>query len=446
MDRREFIKAVGAGSVAAALPTTSAYGGEIRRGRIVPSDQKLRIACVGCGGKGHSDIRGVATEEIVALCDVDLVMAGRVFHEFPQARKYRDFRHMLIEMDDQIDAVTVSTPDHMHFPVAMMAITMGKHVFVQKPMAHTLWEARQLTLAARRHEVVTQMGNQGHAGEGIRLMKEWMMDGAIGEVREVHAWSEKFTPGAYLTTRRDRPKDTPPVPPTLNWNAWLGTARWRPYSPEYCPRKWRKWWEFGGGVLGDIGCHLMDGPFFALDLGAPVSVEAETAPFNDETFPDWSVVTYRFPARGKRPPVKMVWYDGGKRPPRPKHLEASRKTPTRGQVWVGSGNRSLMDTSEKCQSPRLIPESEMKAYAPHRPAKSIPRIPKGSPHQEWVRACKGGPKPGSNFDYSGPLSETVLLGNLAIRARKRIEWNSERFEITNDAAANELLRASYRRY
>ncbi|MHC4502997.1 MAG: Gfo/Idh/MocA family protein [Planctomycetota bacterium] len=442
MRRRAFIKAAGLGALAPAL---SAYAGpdssSVPEGRTVPSKDKLKVACVGCGGMGYAGVRGVSRENIVALCDVDHNMAAKAFREHGQAKRYRDFRHMLIEMGDQIDAVAVGIPDHMHFPVAMMAIQMGKHVFVQKPLAHTVWEARALALAARKHKVVTQMGNQGHAGEGIRVAKEWIDAGAIGHVREAHVWTEKLTPGGYKSSLRERPKDTPPVPPTLDWNRWLGTSPARPYHPEYHPRKWRGWWDFGCGALGDIGCHTMDAAFWALKLASPVSVEAETGPFTDETTPDWSIVTYRFPARGEMPPVKLVWYDGGKRPERPKHLEKNRRVSKRGYVIVGE-TCSIMDQSEKCSSPRLIPESRMKSYK--RPPKTIPRVPRGDPFGEWIRACKGGPKPGSNFDYSGPLSEAVLLGNVAIMARKKIEWDGKNLRCTNVPEANELVRKKYR--
>ena len=229
---------------------------------------------------------------------------------------------MLRELDDRIDAVTISTPDHLHHVAGMMAITMGKHVFIQKPMARSVGETRDLLLASRRHKVITQMGNQGHAGEGVRLAREWVQAGLIGPVREVHIWTKKMELGPYKSALKSRPAAGETAPATLDWNLWNGPSPARPYSAEYHPRRWRNWWDFGCGALGDIGCHTMDAPFYALDLGAPATVQAETAPFNDETYPDWSVITYEFPARGSQPPVNVTWYDGGKLPPRPKGLEA----------------------------------------------------------------------------------------------------------------------------
>ena len=282
------------------------HGASIRRGRIIDPNKKLNIACVGCSGKGAGDIRGVSSENIVALCDVDHNLARPMFKKFPKARQYKDYRKMLREMDKKIDAVTVSTPDHMHFPVAMAAIRLGKHVFVQKPLTHTIKEARDLLLAAGKHNVITQMGNQGHAKEGIRLMREWYEAGAIGKVKEVHVWSSKATIGKYKSALKTRPTDRPPVPKGLDWNLWLGVAPKHSYHPEYHPKKWRHWWDFGCGTLGDIGCHTMDSSFWGLGLGAPESIEAKTSSVNDATSPDWSIITYKFPKRGKQPAVKMI--------------------------------------------------------------------------------------------------------------------------------------------
>jgi len=408
---------------------------------MVPPDRKLNIACIGCGGQGGQDVYGVGRENIVALCDVDTERAAGALKSRPNARTYKDYRKMLEEMGDEIDAVTVSTPDQTHFPAAMMAIEMGKHVFVQKPLAHTVWEARQLRLAARKHGVVTQMGNQGHAGEGTRLVREWVQAGVIGPVREVHAWIGH--PGKGVGgVPDDRPKDTPPVPETLDWDLWLGVAPERPYHPLYVPFKWRAWWDFGSCALGDMGCHVMDAAFWALDLKYPTSVEAETAGCHDETGPNWSIVTFQFPARGSMPPVKVMWYDGGKRPPRPKELEEDRKFSEHGQLLVGEKG-TIYDQGAYCQSPRLIPEAKMQEAVPNLPPKTIPRV-KGSHYAEWIQACKGGPKPGSNFDHSEPLTEMVLLGNIAIRTGKKIEWDGENLRCTNVPEANKYVKTEYR--
>ena len=422
------------------MGTTACASVRARRRRRVSPIEKLNIACIGSGGQAETDIRSVSTENIVALCDVDEANAARTFEAFPKARTFRDYRRMLDKMDNQIDAVTVTTPDHTHFPAAMWAIRMGKHVFVQKPLTRTVWEARQLTLAAREHNVVTQMGNQGHANEGTRLLNEWVNAGVIGPVREVHIWTNR----PIWPQGIDRPKERPPVPNTLDWDLWLGTAPERPYNPAYLPFNWRGWWDFGCGALGDMGCHIMDASFWALDLGSPTSVEAVSPPVNDETAPNWSIVTYRFPARGKKPPAKLVWFDGGKKPPRPRDLEEDRELSEGGQLILGDEG-TIMDTNDYCNSPRLIPESKMRDFLPNRPPETIPRIPEGNHYQEWIRACKDGKPAGSNFDYSGPLTEMVVLGNLAIRTGKKMEWDAAHMRVTNVPEANQYVRTEYRK-
>ncbi|MHC5057605.1 MAG: Gfo/Idh/MocA family protein, partial [Planctomycetota bacterium] len=301
-----------------------------------------------------------------------------------------------------------------------------KDVFCQKPLTHNVWEARALTLAARKHKVATQMGIQGHAKEGTRLLVEWVRSGAIGPVREIQYWTNR----PIWPQGIGRPKDTPPVPPSLDWDLWLSVAPERPYHPAYHPFKWRGFWDFGTGALGDIGCHALDAGFWALELGSPRSVEAETSPVNDETAPKWSIVTYQFPARGDMPPVKVVWYEGGKMPPRPKELEGNRKLGGGGQLFFGDKGVIMAGGT-----PRLIPEARMKEF--ERPPKTIPRSP--GHVAEWVRACKGGEPAGANFDFAGPLSEMVLLGNFAVRTGKRIEWDGENMRATNAPEANRYV-------
>ena len=447
VSRRSFLASAGAGAAALNLASTTTLraGAAPRQGRLINPGRKLNIACIGCGGKGVSDVSGVSSENIVALCDVDAAQAKQIFGRFPAVPKYQDYRKMLLELDDRIDAVTISTPDHLHHAAGMMAITMGKHVFIQKPMARSVGETRDLLLASRRHKVITQMGNQGHAGEGVRLAREWVQAGLIGPVREVHIWTKKMELGPYKSALKQRPAAGETPPATLDWNLWNGPSPERPYSAEYHPRRWRNWWDFGCGALGDIGCHTMDAPFYALDLGAPATVQAETAPFNDETFPDWSVITYEFPARGNRPPVKVVWYDGGKLPPRPKQLEEGRAFEERyGYYFVGDDG-VIYDPSEKCASPRLIPEARMREAK--FPPKTLPRVPCGDPFLEWIAACKGGPLPGSNFEYAAPLTEMVLLGNVALRARgRKLQWDSANLRIPNAPDLEPHLNLRYRAF
>ncbi len=406
------------------------------------ANEKLNIAGIGVGGQGGSDINALSGENIVVLCDVDEERAAGTFKRFPNARKYKDFRRMLEKEHKNIDAVMVATPDHCHAPAAIMAMGLGKHVYVEKPMAHTIYEARRMTAVAKEMGVVTQMGQGGHAGEGLRLTYEFIHDGAIGPVREVHVWSDR--PG---TPRRpwwpqgiDRPTDTMAVPATLDWDAWLGPAHWRPYHKAYVPRNWRGWWEFGSGAMGDMAVHNADPAFFCLDLDAPIAVEAETSGVNDETLPKWSIIKYEFPAKGSRPAVMMKWYDGGKLPPRPAELEEGRNLGDNGILFVGDKGKILC--GGWAGSPRLIPESRMKEY--EKPEKTLPRSP--GHHQEWVEACKAG-KPEmamAGFWYSGPFTEALLVGNLAVRLQKRVEWDAKTMRSPNCPEADNYITKFYR--
>jgi predicted dehydrogenase len=446
LNRRTFLKSMGAGAALIAVGSQfgCATGAKQRRGRLVPANRKMNIACIGCGGKGVSDIGGVATENIVALCDVDSRQAAKIFAQYPKVPKFTDYRVMLRALDDQIDGVVISTPDHMHYAPGLMAITMGKHVFIQKPLAHSIGEARELMEAARLHNVVSQMGNQGHAGEGVRLAREWVQGGVIGDVRAVHIWTKKLTIGTYHSGLRERAA-AEPVPEGMDWNLWLGTSPERPYSAEYHPKKWRSWWDFGCGALGDIGCHTMDAAFYGLDLGSPQWIQAETAPFSGETVPGWAIITYEFAARGERPPVKLVWYDGGKLPPRPPGLEVARQLDDRNGYYMVGDQGVIYDASEKCSSPRLVPESRMREVK--FPPKTIPRVRGGDPHQEWVAACKGGPRPGSSFDYAAPLTEMVLLGNVAIQARgRRIQWDPAKLAVVDAPELGKYIRPAHRKF
>ncbi len=415
--------------------------GRVRRPRTIPPGEKMNVACIGIAGKGQSDTLALANENVVALCDVhqDPKRLQKVLEAFPKAKFYTDYRKMLDEMDEQIDAVTVSTPDHTHFPAAMKAISMGKHAYVQKPLTRTIWEARQLTLAARRHGVATQMGNQHHASEGPRFLMEWLAAGAIGDVTEVHVWTNR----PIWPQGIGRPEEKMGVPGALDWNKWLGTAPERPYHEAYVPFKWRGWWDYGSGALGDMGCHIIDAPFWALDLGHPDRIEAETAPFNSETFPEWSIATYQFPKRGSKPPVKMRWYDGGKLPPRPKELEADRElNPGGGQIYIGTKGVILADSH--CDSPRIIPEAKMREFMRDAPPKTLPRSP--GHVKEWVLACKGGKPAMSNFNYSGPLTEVVLMGNLAARYGKKIHLDQQTLTVQGIPEARDYIKPTYREF
>ena len=432
ISRRDFIG--GAAAVAAfTIVPRHVLGGS---GNTAPSE-KLNIAGIGVGGRGQGDIGEVSSENIVALCDVDFGHAAGTFKQYPKARQYRDFRKMLDKEDKHIDAVVVATPDHTHAVAAMRAIKMGKHVYCEKPLAHDIYEVRKLTEAAREAKVATQLGNQGQASESTRLVCEFIWDGAIGPVREVHSWCNRpISPRGI-----DRPKDTPPVPETLSWDLWLGPSPGRPYHPCYLPFNWRGWWDFGTGVLGDIGCHQFAPIFRALKLGYPTSVEACTSGVNSETAPLSSIVRYEFPARGDMPPVKLTWYDGGLMPPRPAELEDGRR-------FGGADDNLYVGDKGKMLGHRLIPESSMKEYK--KPKATLPRSP--GHHKEWISACKGGPSAGSNFEASGPMAEVVLLGNIAVRMSKKLYedglklyYDGPNMRVTNVPEANEYIRRQYRK-
>ena len=443
VSRRHFIKTAAAvAAVPAVLPKVLQAQDE--PGPSAPAilnedANKLRVACIGAGGRGEAAVDGVKDEKIVALCDVDDERAAESYEANPDAKRYRDFRIMLEEMGSEIDAVTVSTPDHMHFAAALMAIRMGKHVLVEKPLTHTIWEARQLRLEAKKHGGVTQMGNQGHAHEGTRLVKEWIEAGAIGPVREVHFWTNRPIWPQGMDSP-DHSKFLPVVPQTLDWDLWLGVAPRRPYDPAYAPFVWRGFWDFGTGALGDMACHIMDAAYWGLNLGAPTSVEAVATPVNDETAPTASMVTYQFPARGSMPPVKATWHDGQLRAPLPGHVSPKREIDNNGTFIIGEKATIISDTY--AGSVRIAPESTMQEVLEARIPKTYPRV-KGGHFAEWIQACKGGEMCGSNFDYSGPFTETVLLGNLAIRTKRYLEWDSEKMEVTNYPEANRFVTKEY---
>ncbi len=442
--RRQFLQTASVAALATGLfpRRLAAATGPARFKNLVTGGRKLRVACIGVGGKGYSDSMACLGEEIVALCDVDFSRGLRSFSELPLVPRYRDFRQMLTELGDRIDAVTVSTPDHMHFPAALMAIELGKHVYVQKPLTHTIEEARQLKAAARQAGVVTQMGNQGHANEGTRLTKEWLDAGVIGPVREVHLWTNRpiWPQGVPLPAAQD-------VPATLDWNLWQGAAPVRGYSGDLMPFKWRGFWDYGCGALGDMGCHVMDAAFWALDLRGDVVVTAESEGGTDVSAPTSSIVTYQFPQRGNRAPVKVVWYDGKNRPPVPKELGVDSKLPAEGGSLYYGDKGILLNADTYNASPRLLPEERMKAFT-DRPKRTIPRVPKSNPHLEWIAACKGeGPAPGSNFvDHAVDLTEFCLLGNVAIRSGQPIEWDAARMTCSNLPAADRFVRKAYRVY
>ncbi len=446
--RRQLLAAGAAAAWSLAVVPRHVLGGP---GNLPPSE-RVNVAGIGAGGQGGHDIATHAQigANIVALCDVDDGRAADSYKAFPKASRYKDFRVMFDKEAKRIDAVTVGTPDHIHAVATMAAIRAGKHVYCQKPLTHTIVEARTVARAARNAGVMTQMGNQGHASEGARLTNEWIQAGVIGEVREVHAWSDRA--GLWWKNGIGRPAETPPVPPQLDWDLWLGPVRERPYHPAYVPATWKGWWDFGSGALGDMGAHIIDHPVWAMDLGAPATVEASTTidgtvlqggGRNRETYPIASIITFEFPARGRRGPVTLTWYDGGLKPPTPREMARAkgwRRLEDNGVLYVGT--KGKMHHGSHGGMPRLLP-SEL-----HDEAARVPRTMRRSPghYEEWLTACKGGPKAMSNFGYAGPLTEILLLGVLALRAPgHRLEWDSENMRITNAPELHQFVHAEYRK-
>jgi predicted dehydrogenase len=433
VSRRRFIRSAAAGgAILAVAPRTFGAAGS------ASANDKLNIAGIGVGGRGRQVLRRCDDANIVALCDVDDKYSAKAYEQFPDAKRYTDYRVMLDKQKD-IDAVVIATPDHLHFPIAMAAIAAGKHVYVEKPLTHTIEEARLLTDTARKAGVISQMGTQGTSMEGRRLIKEWIDDGAIGAVRKVKVWTDR--PAKWWVQGVEAPTDTPDVPKTLDWDLWLGPAAERPYNPAYAPFLWRGWWDFGTGALGDMGCHLFDAPCYALDLGYPSSVEASFTPFTEDSPPLASVIRYEFPARGNKPAVTLTWRDGGIKPARPKQLEEGRRMGNRtGGVLLIGDDGTIMAKDENAREPKLIPETRHEAYK--QPKQSIPR---SIGHQaEWIKACKEGGTPSAHFDYAGPLTETVLLGNLAIRSGQKLEWDGPNMRCTNVPEANAFVSKQYR--
>jgi predicted dehydrogenase len=411
-------------------------------GQAAPSD-KLNIACIGVGGRGRDDLEGVSGENIVALCDVSQDRLGDAAKKFTAAKQFKDFRKMFDEVEKSIDAVTVGTPDHTHAVAVMAAIKRGKHVYSEKPLAHSVGEIRAIMKAARDKKVVTQLGNQGHSSDSIRVFCEWVQDGAIGRVQTIHAGcAMQYSKIGDL----GRAKEQHSVPPNLDWDLWLGPAQFRPYNPMYQPGNWRGWLPFGTGVIGDWICHVVDPVFWALDLGSPATIEAQAKGYDPVAYadscPKGTIIKYTFAAKGKRGPVTLYWYDGDEKLPRPEGLEESRKVPEVGAVVLGDKG-GITYGSHGAGGVRIFPEEKMKAYK--RPNQTIPRVKGGNHHQDWIDAVKNRSKAGSDFSYGGPLAELALLGVISYRMLgRKLAWDGVRAQFTNCPEANQYLNPPYR--
>jgi predicted dehydrogenase len=399
-------------------------------------NERVNVAVIGAGGQGASNTNNVAKlANLVALCDVDDVRAAPTYRQFPKVPVYHDFRAMLEKQKD-IDAVIVATPDNLHAHASIMAMRLGKHVYCEKPLTHDIAEARLMKETAQKHKVATQMGNQGTSSTELRRAVEVVQAGALGDVREVHVWTNRPTWPQNIA----RPKGTPAVPKTLAWDLWLGPAPERPYQSAYLPFNWRGWWDFGTGAIGDMACHTMNLPYMALRLGYPTSVVAELdTPLSTETAPMGCRVTYEFPVRGKLPAVTLHWYER-RRPP--EKLFMGQKFRASGALLVGSRG-TLYSASDYGTNNRLLPEQNFRDFKDPNP--TLPRSP--GHHREWLNAIRGGPAAMSNFvDYSAQFAEVVLLGNVAIRVGgKRVVWDSAKMLATDLPAADPFIRREYRK-
>ena len=445
INRRKFVKKTALAGVAVTIVPGVVLGKTA--GHVSPSD-KLNIAGIGIGGMGRRNLSNMKTENIVALCDVDWRYADKTFKDYPAAKRFKDWRVMFDEMGKSIDAIMVATPDHTHAGVTAHAITLGKHCYTQKPLTHSVYESRLLTRLAKKYKVATQMGNQGNSFDWCRRVAEWISAGAIGDVYEVHCWTDRPIWPQGLA----EPKGGVPVPSTLDWDLWIGSAKKRPYDSAYTPWNWRGFWDFGTGALGDMACHIMDPLYWALDLKYPLSVSASSTLANLYSPPQAQVVCYTFPARPPKgkvnmPEVKVYWYDGGLLPDRPKELEEGDMMGDENGGIIFVGTKGKIMTGCYGMNPTLLPKSEMGHF--NQPEPTIRRIPGGNGNiwktdaheQDWIRACKepaeSRVEPSSNFQFSGPFNEMVVMGVLAVRLsglhglHRELQWDGEKMGFTN---------------
>ena len=438
LSRRKFIGA-----------STSAFAFQFLPSRVWGANERINVAGIGVGGKGTADVASAAKAgaNVVALCDVDTARGGKTIGAFPKAKVYADFRVMLEKQKD-VDAVVISAPDHIHAVAAMAAMDLGKHVYCQKPLTHSIHEARILTEAAAKNKLITQMGNQAHAGEPIRRAVELVRAGIIGKVTGVHVWTNRPIWPQGLTERPPKEK----IPESLDWDLWLGPAPKTHYSSNYVPFKWRGWWDYGTGALGDMACHIMDMPYWALELGHPLSVEAKQGGNTELAGPNWSVIKYQFPARGPQPPVTMTWYDGRKNgqanlPPR----EVAGGQDLRGYESVLVGDKGTMVFNRRSTKWKIIGRDgdEIRQIEESTP-QSLSRVEQegistnDANHVEWLDGIKGKGEPLSAFSLAGPLTETVLLGNLSVRTGEKIDWDGPAMK-PSLKAAEKYVRRKYRK-
>ncbi len=442
LTRRAFLASATAGSVIlSGLPVRANTARVVPR-KISPNE-KINVAGIGVGGKGMGDIMSCRRENVVALCDPDKKRAAEAFSRLSKAKQYDDYRKMFDEIGDEIDACTISTPDHSHAPAAYLAMNLGKHVYVQKPLTHTIAEAALLTRLAAEKDLVTQMGNQGHCEDGVRDLCEMLWAGAIGDVTEVHIWTNR----PIWDQGMENPLPEEPIPAEMNWDLWIGTAPMRPYNKGYAPFNWRGWWDFGCGAIGDMACHIMDPAFWALKLYEAEDFTVQTVRqegMTKQAPPRTSVIKYQFPQRGAMGPVAVYWYDGGEKPTYPESLPPGQKLGDgdNGSLFIGTDG--FLTAGEYGGRSRLLPDTRMQDYKC--PDPSIPRIPKGNPYQNWLDSIREGKKSASDFSYAGPLTITANMGNVALQAAgEALHFDARALRITNNEQANALLTKEYRK-
>jgi predicted dehydrogenase len=446
LDRRQFIQRTATGvALFNILPGRLLSGAE-----VTSPNAKLNVAGIGIGSRGGADVGEVAGlgHNFVALCDVDSKYAAKEFAKYPNAKQFKDYRVMLDKMGKEIDAVVIGTPDHTHAVIAMEAMRRGKHVYCEKPLAHSVYEVRELMAAARKYKVVTQLGNQGHSSDSIRRVCEWVWAGAIGKVHTIHAGCNAFKSVYCQIPNLGKLSERHEVPATLDYDLWVGPVEFRPYSPLWVPWNWRGWMHFGGGTIGDWICHVLDPAYWALDLGAPTSVVAEATDYDPakhgQTYPSATKITFEFPAKKDRGPVKFVWHDGNLEIPKPVDFPADEKVPSTGAILFGDKGM-IVHGSHGGGGCHLLPDKLMEQYSgKNAPEQKLARV-KGHAW-DWTEAIRTGRAAGSNFEYGGPLTQVALLGLIAIRfPGQKLEWNDKGMKFTNNKEANALLRSTYRR-
>lgn len=426
LNRRRFV------SVCAAAGATGYFVNPTKAALSESPNERLNLACVGSTNRAGANIAALKSQNIVAIADIDSKLLDKGAAPYPAARKYKDFRVMLEKEADKIDAVVVGTPDHTHAPAAAMAMRMGKHCYCEKPLTHTVKEARVLAELAVKNRLKTQMGTQIHALDNYRRVVEAVQGGMIGAVRRAHVWS-----GAQYTGAKFEPAEKPEH---VDWDLWLGPAKERPYCKNIHPFNWRRYWDYGTGALGDFGCHYMDLTHWALKLRHPTRIESRGEPLSDVTPPAWCIVDYDFPARGDLPPVKLTWYDGGKRPDVLSQLKDRNGNPlnwSSGQLFIGDKGMILSNYTQHI----FLPEEDF--IGVKRPEQSIPKSL--GHHNEWVDAIRNDRTTTCNFDYTGALTECVLLGVVSFRSKQPIEWDAENLKVKNDAGAQDLIHKEYRK-